>query len=252
MSIDIGLKFKGFLFLDVETVPSVKALDMLDERGRELFKKRFNKEFLDKRTSIGPAYYDTFTSAMLNKAPSPVNTDEDLWQLVWQDNASFHAEFNQIVCIVVGGYQLETGELKTKSLIGTETEILSALSLIIEKKMPVILVAHNGKNFDFPLIQRKMTILEIKIPMILRSYGRKAWELSYEDTQDIWACGEFNKKISLDRLAWCLGIESPKDVMDGSMVADYYYDGKIAEIASYCTQDVVVLGKVFAKLKSVL
>lgn len=51
-------------------------------------------------------------------------------------------------------------------------------------------------------------------------------------------------------LANVLGIPSPKEDMDGSMVREVYYKDKdIDRIIAYCELDVITLAQVFLKLR---
>jgi hypothetical protein len=58
-------------------------------------------------------------------------------------------------------------------------------------------------------------------------------------------------------LAAALGIPSPKDDIDGSMVGELYWSGTEAErtaslrrIATYCQKDVMTTGNVFLRFKN--
>ena len=57
-----------------------------------------------------------------------------------------------------------------------------------------------------------------------------------------------NKRISLDRLAQALGIESPKDGIDGSKVYDYYQEGRTSEIYDYCLRDVKATREIYRRM----
>lgn len=52
-------------------------------------------------------------------------------------------------------------------------------------------------------------------------------------------------------MANILGIPSPKEDMDGSMVRDVYYEeGDINRIVTYCELDVITLAQVFLRLRN--
>ena len=52
-------------------------------------------------------------------------------------------------------------------------------------------------------------------------------------------------------MANILGIPSPKEDMDGSMVRDVYYEeGDLDRIVTYCELDVITLVQVFLRLRN--
>jgi DNA polymerase elongation subunit (family B) len=111
------------------------------------------------------------------------------------------------------------------------------------------LCAHNGKEFDFPYIARRMIIHGIKIPLLLDNAGKKPWEINNLDTMELWKFGDFKSFVSLNLLANLFDIPTPKDDIDGSMVADVYYREKdLLRIAIYCNKDVITLVQVLLKL----
>src|SRR2546429_5980208 len=52
------------------------------------------------------------------------------------------------------------------------------------------LCAHNGKEFDFPFIARRMLINGLKLPKILHIAGKKPWEVNHLDTMELWKRSE--------------------------------------------------------------
>ncbi len=114
-----------------------------------------------------------------------------------------------------------------------------------------LLCAHNGKEFDFPYIARRMLINGMNIPVILDNAGKKPWEINLLDTMELWKFGEFRHSVSLDLITTLLGIPTPKDDIDGSMVASVYYkDKNLDRIVEYCEKDVIALIQVFLKFRS--
>jgi uncharacterized protein YprB with RNaseH-like and TPR domain len=96
-----------------------------------------------------------------------------------------------------------------------------------------------------------MLIHGIKLPYKLDLFGKKPWEVPHLDTMELWKFGDYKHFTSLKLLAHILGIPSPKEDMDGSMVREVYYKDKdIDRIVSYCELDVITLAQVFLKLRS--
>jgi predicted PolB exonuclease-like 3'-5' exonuclease len=55
---------------------------------------------------------------------------------------------------------------------------------------------------------------------------------------------------SLDLLAYTLGIPSPKENMDGSMVGHaYWVEQRLDDIRQYCERDVLTVAQVFLRFQ---
>jgi predicted PolB exonuclease-like 3'-5' exonuclease len=81
---------------------------------------------------------------------------------------------------------------------------------------------------------------------MIASLNRKPWDSPYLDIAEIFSFGGWGQTFtSLDLMSAVLGYESPKDEMDGSLVHEYFYTGRIEEIKKYCEKDVLALMKCF-------
>ena len=113
------------------------------------------------------------------------------------------------------------------------------------------LCAHNGKEFDFPYLCRRLIANNIHIPPSLQLAGKKPWEVHHLDTLELWKFGDFKSYTSLNLLAHTLGIPTPKDDIDGSMVWSVYWNDKnLDRIVQYCQKDVITVAQVFLKINS--
>ncbi|HYJ38463.1 MAG TPA: 3'-5' exonuclease [Chitinophagaceae bacterium] len=197
------------------------------------------------------------------------------WQKLWQlkaDNllryhadsnaeslyarAGIYAEFGKIICISCGVIQGGGGEKKLiiKSFSGEEEkELLQQFSEMLCKWAPNnsrYLCAHNGKEFDFPYLCRRLIIHGLKLPPCLNIAGKRPWEIPHLDTMELWKFGDFKNFTSLNLLARTLGIPTPKDDIDGSMVGDVYWKEKdLSRIITYCQKDVITVAQVFLRLQ---
>ncbi len=224
-------ELRDILFLDIETVASTHDYSNLDERIKTQWARKA-----------------VFFKRERNQS------DEE----IFHDRAGIYAEFGKIVCVAVGKFiETETGDLglKTKAYYGdNETALLSEFKSMIEKMDPVNLklCAHNGKEFDYPYLCRRMLINGISLPPALNIMGKKSWEVQHLDTLDMWKFGDYKHYTSLDLLASLFNIPSSKNGIDGSQVNTVYYkDNDLGRIKDYCIQDVVVLAQLFLKLKSI-
>jgi len=224
-------ELRDILFLDIETVANTHDYINLDERIKTQWAR---KAIFFKRERN--------------------QSDEE----IYHERAGIYAEFGKIVCVAVAKFiETESGELglKTKAYYGdSEPTLLSEFKTMIEKMDPVNLklCAHNGKEFDYPYLCRRMLINGISLPPALNIMGKKSWEVQHLDTLDMWKFGDYKHYTSLDLLASLFNIPSSKNGIDGSQVnAVYYRDNDLTRIKDYCIQDVVVLAQLFLKLKSI-
>jgi DNA polymerase elongation subunit (family B) len=222
-------ELRDIVFLDIETVAITDNFDALDERMKVQWSRKAS--FFKREEE---------------------QTDEDLYH----QRAGIYAEFGKIICIAVGRfYENEAGELglRTKSYYGDdEKAVLLEFKAMIEKFDPstLKLCAHNGKEFDFPYICRRMLVNCISLPQVLNLSGKKSWEVLHLDTLEMWKFGDYKHYTSLDLLAAIFSIPSSKHDMDGSQVNGVYYKEKnLPKIQEYCVRDVVVLAQLFLKMK---
>ena len=114
------------------------------------------------------------------------------------------------------------------------------------------LAAHNGKEFDFPFIARRMVINNVPIPGPLDNSAKKPWEVQHLDTMELWKFGDYKNYTSLSLLATILGIPTPKDDIDGSMVGKVYWiDNDLERITKYCQRDTITVARLICRYKGV-
>ena len=216
------------LFLDIETVSQYSGFNEVPEEWQELWRLK---------------------AESLNRDKAPV-TPEDLY-----GRAAIYAEFGKIICISCGVLSGPPAErkLSLKSFSGgDEKELLMQFYELLHKwgsEGQKYLCAHNGKDFDFPYICRRMIIHGLKIPSALNLSGKKPWEVPHIDTMEMWKFGEYKNFISLNLLAHTLGIPTPKDDIDGSQVGDIFWkEGDLPRIVTYCQKDVVTVAQVYLRI----
>ncbi|MDQ2658471.1 MAG: 3'-5' exonuclease [Bacteroidota bacterium] len=222
-------ELRDILFIDIETVAFTADYSSVDERLKTQWSRKANFFRRD-----------------------GVLTDEQLFH----ERAGIYAEFGKIVCIAVGRYvDHESGDLGLKTKVyrdHDEIALLLEFKQMIEKfdAANLRLCAHNGKEFDFPYLCRRMLINSISLPAVLNLSGKKGWEIPHLDTMELWKFGDYKHYTSLDLLAALFQIPSSKDNIDGSQVNHvYYHDKDLERISEYCRADVVVLAQLFLKLK---
>lgn len=228
MKIQLDKQYKNILVIDIETVSAFREYGDMDERLQNMW----------------------------NKKASFLHTEEEQTsEELYFSKSAIYAEFGKVICISVGIFTHENNAfgLRIKSFASDdEEEILQAFKKLLESKFDdksLILVAHNGKEFDFPYLCRRMLVNDILIPETLDVRDKKPWEVQHLDTMEMWKFGDRKNFTSLELLATLFGIESSKDDIDGSMVNSVYYlENDLDRISKYCQRDVMVTAQVFLKL----
>lgn len=220
-----NIKLEDVLFLDIETVPSTSTYGLLNPAMQNLWDKK-SKQFRSAEQTAADVY----------------------------ERAGIYSEFGKIICISVGLIkEKDPVSFRLKSFYGNDEKlILSDFSEMISKfsknHREALLCAHNGKEFDYPYIARRMIINGLFIPEIIDNAGKKPWEIKLLDTMDLWKFGDYKNYTSLELLTSILGIPTPKDDIDGSMVAGIYYVEKdIERIVRYCEKDVLAIAQVMLR-----
>ncbi|KAB1063702.1 3'-5' exonuclease [Salibacter halophilus] len=217
----------NILFLDIETVPQEKTFDSLSDSAKALWTKKANR----------------------------LKTDEETPDELY-DRAGIYAEFGKIVCISVGFMRNTTNgkRLRITSFSGdSETDFLQNFADLLNSHFNEpqhLLCAHNGKEFDFPYIARRMLVNGVKLPNLLDIAGKKPWEVRHLDTMELWKFGDWKSYTSLELLAHIFNIPTPKDDIDGSEVRGVYYEeNNLDRIVEYCQKDVVTTVQLFLRFK---
>ena len=216
------------LFLDIETVPQVYRFQELNDTSKSLWSKK--TKYLQEKDQLSA---------------------EEVYE-----KAGIYAEFGKIICISVGFLIQAKGEMQIR---------LKSFSSMNEKKLlqgfidllnthynhnSYILCAHNGKEFDFPYISRRLLVNEMKLPILLNNAGKKPWEINNIDTLELWKFGDYKHYTSLELLTNIFNIPTPKDDIDGSQVAKIFYeDQDIDRIINYCEKDVIATIQLFQKYR---
>ncbi|HYF69123.1 MAG TPA: ribonuclease H-like domain-containing protein [Ohtaekwangia sp.] len=209
------------LFLDIETVPNYYSTVAHEIKDFEIFRKKFKSDVANL-------------------------TVPEICQL-YLERAALYAEFGRVVCVSLGYVSGE--EIKLKSFCGdSEFQILTDTASALQKATSI--VAHNGKDFDYPFLCRRMIVNAVPLPDLLRIQNLKPWEIKLEDTIEMWKFGQFSYKASLESLCNLFEIPSPKTDMSGADVAHVFYVDKDYErISKYCEGDVSALINVYRTMQ---
>lgn len=211
--------------IDIETVPQYQYFDEMPLTLQEFWAQKTSLQRKDEQT---PAEF--------------------------YERAGIQAEFGKIICISIGFFHQVNGlqHFRVSSFYGDdEIEILKDFVALLKKQpKDQLLCAHNGKEFDFPYLCRRMIINGIAIPPQLQIAGKKPWEINHLDTMELWKFGDYKNYTSLNLLATILNIPTPKDDIDGSLVKKVYYEEKnLQRIVNYCQKDVITTAQILLRFK---
>ncbi|CAL2103807.1 3'-5' exonuclease [Tenacibaculum sp. 190130A14a] len=219
------IDIQNVLFLDIETVPLYEHWEQVPSLAQELFE---HKTSYQRKNEFTP---------------------EEFYH-----RAGIWAEFGKIICISVG-YFIERNkalEFRVTSFSSdSEKQLLQDFKSLLDahfNQKKHLLCAHNGKEFDFPFIARRMIVHQIELPEKLNLFGKKPWEVAHLDTMELWKFGDYKHYTSLKLLTYILNIPSPKEDIDGSEVANVYYKEKnLPRIVAYCERDTIAVAQLLLR-----
>jgi predicted PolB exonuclease-like 3'-5' exonuclease len=225
-----NIVLENLLLIDIETVPQHPSFELLSDDWKQLWEEKTQRSLPD------------FTTAAE----------------FYPQRAGVMAEFAKIVCISIGYFakQGDSLQLRLKSFFGDDEkkllqDFITTINQMESKNNKWSFAGHNIKEFDIPFICRRLLINSLHIPAYLDFQNMKPWDTNMVDTFQYWRFGDYKNYTSLKLLAAALGVPSPKDDIDGSMVADVYWKEKnLQRIATYCQKDVVTTGNIILRFKN--
>ena len=174
---------------------------------------------------------------------------------VYNEESALYTEFSKIVCISIGQVTFDDYDnpiFKVKSFYSDdEGEVVrgffTAIKALFGRAPGLKLVGHNIKGFDMPYLIKRSLINGIQVPSAFHLHKQKPWENCLLDTQDVWKFGGWNS-AKLGLISELLGIPSPKDAMSGPEVNEYYWNGRLEEIKTYCEKDIQATANIMLKM----
>lgn len=239
----INIPITKILFLDIETVGNCPDYESC---------QKFSPEIADQFEK----YYDWFQKRFPEDHLVTPKTNEESERLkndVFKKRAALVPEFAKIVCVSFA-FVMDNGEIKKQTFSNDdETKLLIDVRNLLDRcnKLDFYLCGHNLKNFDIPMLAKRMIINGVMPSKILPSYDTKPWEVKAIDTKEIWQYGSYTSIGSLDLVCSTMGIPTPKEgEVKGSTVHESYWEKQMLDkIAEYCEKDVEVLIEFIKKLK---
>ena len=220
--------FKNTLFIDIETVSGSDNFSSISDRMKDFWVKKAKNLANPANISLEEMYFE---------------------------RAALYAEFGKIIVVGMGFlFVNKQGELslKVKTIANADEKVLlqEFIAFINKtyKSRELTLVAHNGKEFDFPYLCRRMLANGLEIPKSLQLQGKKPWEIIHQDTMEMWKFGDRRSYSSLELLAELMGIEGAKIDLSGDRVNHVFYKEKdLDRIAAYCGDDVIIVAQLYLR-----
>ena len=225
-----NIPIENLFLIDIETVSEEKTYDLLNDTWKQLWTEKIHKALPENITA------------------------EEYYPL----RAGIMAEFAKLVCISFGHFRTLNNllQLRIKSFYSfNEKDILENFIKTLYHLHAInnqwCFTGHNIKEFDVPFLCRRMIVNNLSIPPFMDFQNMKPWETPVTDTLHLWRFGDYKHYTSLKLLAATLGITSPKDDIDGSMVGQVFWeDQNLERIATYCQKDVVTVSNVMLRFKN--
>jgi 3'-5' exonuclease len=238
----INIPINKILFLDIETVGLCRNWEGCKENHPNIA-EQFVK------------YFDWFLKRFPEDNVETDGLEEELQKMndVYEKRSALVPEFAKIVCVSMA-FMTKDGIKQQTFSNHDEKQLLMDVRDLLDRchKLDFYLCGHNLKNFDIPMLAKRMIINGIMPSKILPSYDTKPWEVKAIDTKEIWQYGSYTSIGSLDLVCSTMGIDTPKDgPIHGGNVHEVYWNNqsRLDEISDYCEKDVKVLVDFITKLK---
>jgi hypothetical protein len=219
------------LFIDIETVSQYNSYDDMPGHWKDLWQLKIEKQL----------------------------TGDETPESFYSKRAAILAEFGKIICISAGYFIPDNGKIKlrVRSFYGHDEaallqSVIAAFNQWQSSHKMASFCGHNIKEFDIPYLCRRLMVNSMPIPPYLDFQNMKPWETNLIDTFQLWKFGDYKNYTSLNLLAACMNVPSPKDDIDGSMVGEVYWkQDDLPRIAAYCQKDVITVAQLILKFKQI-
>ncbi len=240
------------------------------------------EQFLVFDIETAPLDFDNFSESQQEYILRRAETDEEKEQKMKE--MALSPLTSQVVCIGMqlmqtnteGGYEMlkkaayssepeiEEDSFRDEKLatgdscfICHEKRILTDFWRILEKYKNIHLISFNGRNFDAPYLMLRSAIHRIRPSRNIMSGTKFNYHLHTDliDELTFFSPSSYGptKRYNFDFYTRAFGIKSPKsEGVDGSMVGEYYNDGRVLEIAEYCLRDVTATWELYEFWKKYL
>lgn len=241
------------IVIDIETIPDQRpgAREAFLQDARENFRapSTLTKEQAAADLGMTDPSEIKFTSkdAMLAKWAERFREEkaEEVGDANWR-KTSFDGGAGHVVCIGVASPGFAAVSIEGMNERELLQDFYSWLTDLFDVRSRPRFIGHNIIGFDLRFLWQRSMVLGVQ-PPIWFPRDVRPWDTeTVFDTMTQWS-GTGNR-ISLDNLCRALGVKGKTDGMDGSQVWDYVHDGRIAEVAEYCRNDVEITRECFRRM----
>ncbi|MCX4247246.1 ribonuclease H-like domain-containing protein [Paraliomyxa miuraensis] len=215
------------LVFDIETVPAVELRKVPPTVAQAVTKYADRQDWDEGKVMSLSPYFGKVISLAIGDGEAAVDEQKQTVFVVTPDDVPVRGELPEWVRPV------------------TEQELLQAFWALAGHAS--VVVTYNGRNFDVPFLIGRSLIHDIPVRVDLQGNP-----FSLRPHLDLYlAMGGRNGRgpASLDVVCWAFGMPSPKEVMDGSMVATSYARGDVRKIAEYNAGDVKATTAVYQRVR---
>lgn len=206
--------------IDIETIPSQRP-DVRDYIAQTITHPAQMKKA------------ETIAEWEKNQKPQAI---EDAWLKTALDGT-----FGEIICASMRSDEMNKPVSFYRTLNKDESEAILIQSIFdrLNQHGKVKYCGHNIKQFDLLFLYQRAIINGIQIPLDVQAaideskYARQR----VFDTMLVWS-GNSNNWVSVDKLCFAFGIDSPKTIMNGSEVWNYVQFGDYDKVVEYNQADV--------------
>lgn len=224
--------FQDVLFTAIQTVPQKKDFEELSPRLQAAWVHKSGFLRTDNDDNLSP---------------------EDLYA----KRAALYAEFGKVVNITAGYYHKTDKDaepelrVKTLSSADDERELLINFKNLLNERFDqnrLRLCAHNGKEFDFPYLSRRMLLHCVPIPEALNFAGKKPWEVPHLDTMEMWMFGNRKYFVTLELLAAIFDIPVQEPTLEGAETGkEFYKEGGMEKLEERGRQEVITTAQLYMR-----
>jgi hypothetical protein len=213
------------LVFDIETVPAVDLRKAPPTIGQAVAKSAERHDWDDAKVMSLSPYFGKVVSLAVGDGEQDSRTQD-------------------VTVFVVGPDEGEPKGLPSWIRLVSEAELLRAFWILAGNAE--VVVSYNGRGFDVPFMVARSLIHDIPVRVDLVSN-----RFSLRPHLDLFQIlGQQGRgPSSLDVVCWALGLASPKEEMDGSMVATAYAKGDLSSIALYNAGDVRATTGVYQRVR---
>lgn len=218
------MQHQNLFVFDIETIPDLSSarnlLDLPNATNDELHAAitKYHLDLTDQKNSfLRQPFHQVITISFLEAR-------------IIRDHSG--QEFYEIVDLRSGG-----------DLSSLEGDLVRGFFSHLKKNLSR-LVSFNGKNFDLPVLKYAAMKHEVEAGWLYKlgdkwnNYSQR-YSLDWHcDLADAFSDFGASARVKMNELCACLGLPGKLGV-DGSMVMDFFYSGRLKEIRDYCETDVL-------------